>query len=124
MLTETGAQFLKDIHGIEPTTTAPGVDTSPEAVEGVVRAIQLCAPLEPTFAGITVQQTILTLRALRSALTASGKPLAMADGSSFADYLRNAVPEGTSMDEWTEGYETCKRRLAAILLPQLEKANG
>lgn len=60
------------------------------------------------------------LNALHQSLTAAEKPLVMADGSPFADYLRNTVPEDTPMDDWTKGYETCKRRLAAILLPQME----
>jgi hypothetical protein len=45
--------------------------------------------------------------------------LTMADGSPFLDYLASAAPEDTAMDDWTRGYEECKRRLHRILSPQL-----
>ena len=52
----------------------------------------------------------------------NAKDLKMADGSSFIDYLKdNALDNNTPMDEWTAGYETCKSRLAKILLPQIEQ---
>lgn len=58
--------------------------------------------------------------ALLAKLEAAERPLLMANGTTtFADYLRNVVPEDLPMDDWTRGYEECKRRLAAILLPQM-----
>ena len=45
--------------------------------------------------------------------------LRMADGTPLYDYLRNAVPESTPMDDWTRGFEECKRRLFDIVGPQL-----
>lgn len=47
--------------------------------------------------------------------------LVMADGSLFLDYLKDAASRDTPMDEWTAGYEECKRRLLTILGPQLER---
>ena len=50
--------------------------------------------------------------------------LVMCDGKLFIDYLKdNALDAGVKMDEWTEGYEACKSRLAKILIPQI-KANA
>ena len=49
----------------------------------------------------------------------SSKQLIMADGTPLYDYLKNAVSDTESTDEWTRGYEECKRRLFTILGPQL-----
>jgi len=45
--------------------------------------------------------------------------LRMADGTPLSEYLANAEPEDTDMDDWTRGYEECKRRLHRIIGPQL-----
>lgn len=91
---------------------------TPEAVDVSVEAVDNAASylLETGY-----PNTAVMLRELRQQLTAAERPLVMADGSSFADYLRNAVPDDTQMDDWTRGYEACKRRLARILLPQMEQ---
>jgi hypothetical protein len=46
--------------------------------------------------------------------------LVMADGTTpLLDYLADACSEDTPMDDWTRGYEECKRRLHKILAPQI-----
>ena len=54
------------------------------------------------------------------------KNLVMLDGTLLVDYLKeNALVDSKDipMDEWTLGYETCKSRLAKILIPQIESGD-
>ena len=48
--------------------------------------------------------------------------LKMPNGSSFIDYLKGSFPneETVGWTEWTRGHLACQRRLAEILLPQIE----
>ena len=54
-------------------------------------------------------------------MSANQRMIMMMDGTPLYDYLRDAVPESTPMDEWTKGYEECRRRLFKIIGPQLDK---
>lgn len=62
------------------------------------------------------------LAAPPAAQQAPSEPL-MADGETkLSDYLESALPETHPMDEWTQGFEECRRRLFRIVGPQLRAA--
>lgn len=98
MLTETGAQFLKDVHGIEPTTTAPGVDISVEAVERL--AVELYEHIDSDCndrTGELMDEGSAMLRALRVALTARDELL--------REHRQYFIDKGERNPEWVVGID-------------------
>lgn len=69
--------------------------------------------------------TPLYTKAKPAVIERSVKDLVMADGSSFIEYLKdNALDAGIKMNEWTDGYETCRSQLAKIILPQFDTSDA
>ena len=59
--------------------------------------------------------------ALLTELAKQSEPV-MADGKTrLSDYLESVVSESVIMDDWTKGYEECKRRLYKIVGHQLRQ---
>lgn len=94
------------------------------AAEPVAEAVKIVDELRSFFAINNNQAMFEAAGKLYAVLAAPasadvGEPV-MGDGKTkLSDYLENAVPEETIMDDWTRGYEECKRRLFKIVGHQL-----
>ena len=89
-------------------------------VDEALAAADLEAQLWPADMRGRVDEAAITLAAEVRRLRADGERLVMADGSPFFAWLESAPKaDDIPTDEWTQGYEECRHRLAQILLPQL-----
>jgi hypothetical protein len=104
------------LRGIAADLTQQAAPEAPKKMYGTIGHTRIpgMSPIGDVFAAAPVDAQADTTTA-----SASGEPV-MADGKTkLSDYLEDAAPETMEMDDWTKGYEECRRRLFKIVGYQL-----